>query len=46
MKTVLITGCSSGYGLGKQLKKHGVHQLIVIGLIASTCGESTVRLRR
>jgi len=43
MKTVLITGCSSGYGLGKQLKKHGVHQLIVIGLIASTCGESTVR---
>ena len=26
-----------------QLKKHGVHQLIVIGLIAHTCVEATVR---
>jgi len=26
-----------------QLKKHGIHQLIVIGLIAHTCVESTVR---
>ena len=26
-----------------QLKKHGLHQLIVIGLIAHTCVEATVR---
>jgi ureidoacrylate peracid hydrolase len=26
-----------------QLKKHGIHQLIVIGLLAHTCVESTVR---
>jgi ureidoacrylate peracid hydrolase len=26
-----------------QLKKHGIHRLIVIGLIAHTCVESTVR---
>jgi ureidoacrylate peracid hydrolase len=26
-----------------QLKKHGLHELIVMGLIASTCVESTVR---
>ena len=26
-----------------QLKKHGIHQLIVIGLIAHTCMEATVR---
>jgi len=26
-----------------QLKKHGIHQLIVIGLIAHTCVEATVR---
>jgi nicotinamidase-related amidase len=26
-----------------QLKKHGIHQLIVIGLLANTCVESTVR---
>jgi nicotinamidase-related amidase len=26
-----------------QLKKHGLHKLIVIGLIAHTCAESTVR---
>ena len=38
--------CSSGFAntdLDLQLKKHGIHQLIVIGLIASTCVESTVR---
>ena len=28
---------------GLQLKKHGIHQLIVIGLIAHTCIEATVR---
>ena len=26
-----------------QFKKHGIHQLIVIGLIAHTCVEATVR---
>jgi len=26
-----------------QLKKHGIHQLIVMGLIAYTCVEATVR---
>ena len=26
-----------------QLKKHGIHQLIVIGLRANTCIDSTVR---
>ena len=26
-----------------QLKKHGIHQLIAIGLIAHTCIEATVR---
>jgi nicotinamidase-related amidase len=38
--------CSSGFAntdLDLQLKKHGVHQLIIIGLIAHTCVESTVR---
>jgi ureidoacrylate peracid hydrolase len=37
---------SSGFAstdLDLQLKKHGVHQLIVIGLIAHTCVEATVR---
>jgi ureidoacrylate peracid hydrolase len=29
--------------LDLQLKKHGIHQLIVIGLIAHTCIEATVR---
>jgi ureidoacrylate peracid hydrolase len=29
--------------LDLQLKKHGAHQLIVIGLIAHTCVEATVR---
>ena len=37
---------SSGFAntdLDLQLKKHGLHQLIVIGLLAHTCVESTVR---
>jgi len=38
--------CSSGFAntdLDLQLKRHGIHQLIVIGLIAHTCLEATVR---
>jgi nicotinamidase-related amidase len=38
--------CSSGFAntdLDLQLKKHGVQKLIVIGLIATTCIDSTVR---
>jgi ureidoacrylate peracid hydrolase len=38
--------CSSGFAntdLDLQLKRHGVDRLIVIGLIAHTCVESTVR---
>jgi nicotinamidase-related amidase len=38
--------CSSGFAntdLDLQLKKHVIHQLIVIGLIAHTCLEATVR---
>jgi ureidoacrylate peracid hydrolase len=38
--------CSSGFAntdLDLLLKKHGIHHLIVIGLIAHTCVESTVR---
>src|SRR5947199_10323553 len=38
--------CSSSFAntdLDLQLKKHGIHQLIVIGLIAHTCVEATVR---
>jgi nicotinamidase-related amidase len=38
--------CSSGFAntdLDLQLKKYGIHQLIVIGLIAHTCIEATVR---
>jgi ureidoacrylate peracid hydrolase len=38
--------CSSGFAntdLDLQLKKHGVHQLIMTGLIAHTCLEATVR---
>ena len=38
--------CSSGFAntdLDLQLKKHGLHKLIVIGLIAHTCVEATVR---
>jgi ureidoacrylate peracid hydrolase len=38
--------CSSGFAntdLDVQLKQHGMHQLIVIGLLAHTCVEATVR---
>ena len=38
--------CSSGFAntdLDLQLKRHGIQQLIVIGLIAHTCLEATVR---
>ena len=38
--------CSSGFAntdLDLQLKKHGIERLIVIGLIAHTCVEATVR---
>jgi len=38
--------CSSGFAntdLDLQLKKHGIHRLIVIGLLANTCVEATVR---
>jgi nicotinamidase-related amidase len=38
--------CSSGFAntdLDLLLKKHGVHKLIVIGLLAHTCVEATVR---
>jgi nicotinamidase-related amidase len=38
--------CSSGFAntdLDLQLKKHGIHRLIVIGMIAHTCVEATVR---
>jgi len=38
--------CSSGFAntdLDLQLKKHGIHQVIVIGLLAHTCVEATVR---
>ena len=38
--------CSSGFAntdLDLQLKTHGIHKLIVIGLRANTCVESTVR---
>jgi ureidoacrylate peracid hydrolase len=38
--------CSSGFAntdLDLLLKKHGIHRLIVIGLIAHTCLEATVR---
>jgi nicotinamidase-related amidase len=38
--------CSSGFAntdLDLLLKKHGIHKLIVIGLIAHTCIESNVR---
>ena len=38
--------CSSGFAntdLDLQLKKHGIQQIIVIGLIAHTCIEATVR---
>lgn len=38
--------CSSGFAntdLDLQLKKHGIHKLVVVGLIAHTCVEATVR---
>jgi nicotinamidase-related amidase len=38
--------CSSGFAntdLDLQLKKHGMQRLIVIGLLANTCIDSTVR---
>jgi ureidoacrylate peracid hydrolase len=38
--------CSSGFAntdLDLQLKTHGIHKLIVIGLVAHTCIEATVR---
>src|SRR5262245_6896684 len=38
--------CSSGFAntdLDLLLKQHGIHKLIVVGLIAHTCVESTVR---
>jgi ureidoacrylate peracid hydrolase len=38
--------CSSGFAntdLDLQLKEHGIHKLIVIGLLAHTCVDSTVR---
>ena len=38
--------CSSGFAntdLDLPLKKHGIHKLIVIGLVAHTCGDATVR---
>jgi ureidoacrylate peracid hydrolase len=38
--------CSSGFAntdLDLQLKKHGIHRLIVIGMRANTCIEATVR---
>ena len=38
--------CSSGFAntdLDLQLKRHAIHQLIVIGLVATTCVEATVR---
>jgi nicotinamidase-related amidase len=38
--------CSSGFAntdLDLQLKRHGIHQLTVVGLIAYTCLEATVR---
>jgi ureidoacrylate peracid hydrolase len=38
--------CSSGFAntdLDQQLKAHGLHRLIIIGLIANTCVEATAR---
>jgi ureidoacrylate peracid hydrolase len=38
--------CSSGFAntdLDLQLKQHGIHQLITIGLVAHTCLDATVR---
>jgi nicotinamidase-related amidase len=38
--------CSSGFAntdLDLELKRHGIHKLIVIGLVAHTCIEATIR---
>jgi nicotinamidase-related amidase len=38
--------CSSGFAntdLDQQLKTHGIHRLIIIGLLANTCVEATAR---
>jgi ureidoacrylate peracid hydrolase len=38
--------CSSGFAntdLDVLLKRHGIHRLVVVGLIAHTCVEATVR---
>lgn len=38
--------CSSGFAntdLDLQLKKHGIHELVTVGLLAHTCVEATVR---
>src|SRR5215472_5962799 len=43
---VLEHWCSSGFAntdLNLQLKRHGIQRLIIIGLIAHTCVEATVR---
>src|SRR5262249_52348841 len=43
---VLEHWCSSGFAntdLDLQLKRHGIQRLIIIGLIAHTCVEATVR---
>ena len=37
------SSCFANTDLDMQLKKHGIHKLIVIGLIAHTCVESTIR---
>src|SRR5262245_59130625 len=37
------SSCFANTDLDLQLKKHGIHKLIVIGLIAHTCVEATVR---
>lgn len=42
----LVHWGSSGFAntdLDLQLKKHGIHKLIIMGLIAHTCVEATVR---
>ena len=44
--TVMEHWCSSGFAntdLDLQLKRHGIQKLIVVGLIAHTCVEATVR---
>jgi ureidoacrylate peracid hydrolase len=41
--SLLVTRLNTERDLDLQLKRHGIHQLIVIGLIAHTCIEATVR---